>query len=150
MFPGRRVNHVHAVSSGPGPQARSFAVDISSAGRRAWLVKVPDLLARIAAPADAIEDVIATFSSIPDPIFSGAAGSRRPTRALFKLSVNAARAAEILGADKAAGVPLWYKMTVQAPTMGARVLVAAGDTYRFEGMGAASGAVVRGGDRSDP
>jgi len=146
MIPGRRqhVSHVHAVSSGPSPQARSFAVDASFAGRRAWLVKVPEIVSRIAAPANATEDVIATFTSVSEPALTGASGARRIAREVFKFTVNEARASEVLGVEKARGVPLLYKMTVQPPTMGARILVAAGDTYRFEAFAAASGAVVSG------
>jgi hypothetical protein len=138
----KQTSRVHAASSGPAPPARSYAVDISSAGRRAWLVKVPAILARIAEPHNASGDEIATFASTTSGPSLGATKGSERSRESFKLVVNSDRCVEVLGAEKAAAVPTLYKMTVAPPSVGARILVASGDTYRFEAQVAASGTVV--------
>ena len=139
------THHPSKPVSGPGPTSRTYAVDLTQSERRAWLVKVPELIAEIARSSTAPTDIIGTFdveagAGAGAGTGAGAAGLRKRSR--FSFEVSKARAAEVLGAERAASIPTRYAFTLEPPSVGARILVQSGTTFNFQGVAAASGAII--------
>ncbi len=125
----------------PAPITRTFLVDKMNSGRRLWLVKVPDVVAEIASSAEARCDVLGRFLSAPAPV---APYARKRPRAHFSLQLDSARVEEVLGAERAAHTPLRFNFTLEAPTLGARILTSDGGAYSFTGFASSSGTIVSG------
>jgi hypothetical protein len=107
-------------AAAPAPPSTTFALDTADVERRVWLVKVPDCVAEVVAPAAATNADVASFIVVGQTAGGGGGSSRKRPRISLKVELNPARVVEVLGEGALGRTPTKFDLFLEEP-IGARI-----------------------------